>query len=876
MAIENEPEARCRRELETIASQYGREHPDYARALNELAELYRESGRYEQAERTFLEALDLYRSSLGRAHRETGYALNNLAILYRTTGQYALAEKLYHEATAIFRRSLPAGHPDLAIHLNNLALLYDSAGLYDLAQPLYQEAIGILEAAGLTRDLQYAHLLNNVGLLYCETGEPEKAVPLLQRAVGIRRRLPGGSPLFGISLGNAGVALQRLGRLDEAEAALVEAVAVVSGAWGPDHPVVLGFRMSLGVLQQTRGQIEAAETTYRETLAGLRRAFRDLHPAVGKGLTNLAMLCARTGRPREALALVQEALKGDEQRIEQVFSVSSDRHRVAMLQTARRNFDLLLSIVRDCLQADPDAVSAAADAVLRRKRLATEAWRFQEDQALADHHPELRDLIEQRRRLTTLIARAAMAGLCSREADPSFARLSEGARERDEVEAELARRLQGFDLVRRLEVVDARAVAAALPPDATLVEFIHFLAYGLTGESSLRYAAFVVRRDAPPRMIDLGEAAEIESAVEKFRRYTLTGTEADQVTAGLALRAAVFDPLLATLGGARKLLLAPDGALLWLPFDALPTEQGDYLVDEGYRITYLSTGRDLLRSGVSPLEEPGPALVVADPDFELAAPDAAPGTLPAEPPAAGLADSPACGLHRSLLATFAALPGTREEGREVAKHLGVRPLLREQALEGRVKGCSSPRVIHLATHGFFLAGPEPEAGEGLTAPAATASAHRKSVILANPLLRAGLALAGANTWQRGGRLPAEAEDGILTAEDVRTMDLSGTRLAVLSACDTGLGVAHGAEGALGLRRAFVMAGANTLVVSLWKVDDEATRLLMGELYRHLAAGQSVGEALHRSKQSLRANPVYGNPYFWAPFVLQGDPRSTLV
>src|SRR5262249_31723448 len=172
------------------------------------------------------------------------------------------------------------------------------------------------------------------------------------------------------------------------------------------------------------------------------------------------------------------------------------------------------------------------------------------------------------------------------------------------------------------------------------------------------------------------------------------------------------------------------------------------------------------------------------------------------------------------------LPGTRREGEQIAALLGVRPWLEEAVLDLRLKEQRSPRILHLATHGFFLRDQDWDRHAGPRTP-------RRQPRLENPLLRSGLLLAGFNTWRRGGQPPREAEDGMLTAEDVTGLDLLDTELVVLSACETGLGQVHAGEGVFGLRRAFVLAGARTLVMSLWKVPDLPTALLMDRFYDNL-------------------------------------------
>ncbi|HMX27688.1 MAG TPA: CHAT domain-containing protein, partial [Blastocatellia bacterium] len=335
--------------------------------------------------------------------------------------------------------------------------------------------------------------------------------------------------------------------------------------------------------------------------------------------------------------------------------------------------------------------------------------------------------------------------------------------------------------------------------------------------------------------------------------------------AGQALRAALFDPLRAALGEGKRLLLAPDGDLARLPFEVLPTDDGRRLID-AYQISYLGAGRDVLRWGAAVSGQPSAPVVAADPDFDLGARDAR-----------GQADAEEVRGRRTRDASWSALPfdqleGTRKEGERIAALLGVKPWLRGQALEKRLKECRSPRILHLATHGFFLTDQPRDLNQearGLGALGWQADKPFAAPGMENPLLRSGLALAGANWKNKGFTPPPEAEDGLLTAEDVTGLDLLATDLVVLSACETGLGEIHVGEGVFGLRRAFVLAGAKTLVMSLWKVSDEATRELMEDFYARILQGEGRAEALRQAQLTMKEK--YPDPYYWGAFICQGEP-----
>jgi CHAT domain-containing protein len=299
--------------------------------------------------------------------------------------------------------------------------------------------------------------------------------------------------------------------------------------------------------------------------------------------------------------------------------------------------------------------------------------------------------------------------------------------------------------------------------------------------------------------------------------------------------------------------LAPDGDLTRLPFEALPTGGGRRLIDD-FRLSYLGVGRDLLRFGAKTPEEPARPLVISDPDFDLS-PTSASG--PADP----VPRQRSRALDGSLC--FNPLPGTRTEGEHLAARLGVDAWCGDNALKGRLCSSAPARILHIATHGFFL---EDQAHD---LELAHAGLGRLSHALENPLLRSGLALAGANTWLRNQPLPPEAEDGLLTAADVSGLDLLATELVVLSACDTGLGTVQVGEGVLGLRRAFVLAGAKTLVMSLWKVPDQQTQELMEDFYQRLLAGEARADALRGAQLAMKER--YPEPLHWGAFVCLGDP-----
>jgi CHAT domain-containing protein len=288
-------------------------------------------------------------------------------------------------------------------------------------------------------------------------------------------------------------------------------------------------------------------------------------------------------------------------------------------------------------------------------------------------------------------------------------------------------------------------------------------------------------------------------------------------------------PLRASFGDATRLLISPDGELNLVPFEALVDDGGRYLI-ERYAMSYLTSGRDLLRMQIPRLSRSNP-VILADPLFGEAA---------------------ASGKAARDAIYFAPIAGTAQEARAIKSLFPEATLLTgRDATKAALQRLDGPRLLHIATHGFFLqdvAGQKPQ-------PAVTAQ---------NPLLRSGLALAGANVR------PAQEDDGILTAMEASSLRLWGTKLVTLSACDTGVGEIRNGEGVYGLRRAFVIAGAETLVMTLWPVSDAITREPMEAYYAGLRAGFGRGDALRQAKLAMLKQKDRQHPFYWASFIQSGE------
>ena len=390
------------------------------------------------------------------------------------------------------------------------------------------------------------------------------------------------------------------------------------------------------------------------------------------------------------------------------------------------------------------------------------------------------------------------------------------------------------------------AVQAAIPRDAALIEFALYRPFNprldnLDAYGEPRYIAYVISRQGELQWKDLGPAKEIEARLGAWRQAMRDPARHYVQQLGRAVDEKLMQPVRAVLGDAKLLLISPDSELNLIPFAALVDEEGRYLIQR-YSLAYLTSGRDLLRLQVARAEKSAP-LIVADPAF------GEPALTGSNEKTAGNPGSTRARIDLSRM-FFGPLPGVNDEVRALRKLLpNARFLTKEQATKTSLENTIAPRILHIATHGFFVSEPRTVAnestsrgGERLTSPAIRNN---------NPLLRSGLALAGAN----------HDDSEILTALEASGLNLWGTKLVVLSACDTGLGEIRNGEGVYGLRRALVLAGAETQMISLWPVSDRSTRDLMIGFYKDLMNGHSRGDALRQAQLQMLEDKSHSHPYY---------------
>ena len=888
----------------------GPEHRLVAVYLGNLGLFYDAQGSFEKAEPVLVRALDIFEKADGPDHANVALALNNLAETYRAEGQYAKAEPLYVRALAIREKTLGSESVDVGGSLNNLGLLYLGQGQLARAEPLLVRAVAIFEKALGPDDLSVATCLDNLGELYREEGQYARAEPLMVRAIAIAEKTLGPDhPDLATDLDNLALLYVYLRRFDEAEAAAARALAIDQKALSPDHPnvahcldtmaVVYEFERdftkaepfaarALDIYEKAFGPespdvavslnnvaaIYSAERQYAkaEPLLGRALAIDEKvlgvgHPLVAQGLANLAVQHFAQGDLDGAVRFQARAGDAREEELRRNLVAGSEDAKRQYLEQTEYETDMAISIQAARGSASAEALRMALTQVLRRKGRALDAIVDQLDALARSGSPEDRRLLDELSRARAQYASLTLGGPGQRGVEQHRRDLADASKRIDDLEMEASAR--SVRLRTELTPITLDGVAAAIPPGTTLVEYANYRPFDTTKtvQAAARYVVYTLTTDGTVRWADLGEAARIDAAVTAFREVlharddgTLSDVDTEVRPRARDLDALVFAPVRRLVAGSTRLLVAPDGQLCLVPFDALADERGRFAT-ETYEISYLTSGRDLLRLAARGQSREAP-VVLANPDFGGVDAGAGPGR--------GLelveeeSQNQTSVAATDVLATayFPSLPGTAAEAKALGELLpAARVLTGAAATKQALVQLSGPRVLHLATHGFFLAGARP-ASTNRGVELAGADAPAAAPPIEDPLLRSGLALAGANLHHGG--------DGILTSSEAAGLDLWGTKLVVLSACDTGVGEVHNGDGVFGLRRAFVLAGSETQVMSLWPVSDEGTRDLMIGYYRRLAAGEGRSAALRTVRLGMLRDPKRSHPFYWASFIVSGE------
>ena len=853
-------------------------------ALQQLGKTYRILDRYSEAESCLRKALRISEdTSVFRSHEST-VSIRELATVCFLQLRYAEAESLVRSAIRILKEAHMEDDSEFAKATNLWGYMCFDRGMYAQAESLYEIGMSVRIKLGQLWSAPMSESLNNLGEVYEVWGRYAEAETLYLRALRIREKDLGDQhPYLYYHLANLGELCALQGRYVEADQYLNRALGIVSKTYGSEHSQVARCTKALGDLYRWQGDYGKAESFYLRALRTNRKIFGSDHPSVTDCLDGLALLYGSMGDYTRSLSRYKELLSTKLNLIENVFSYASEEQKMRFADQYALIDGSFLSLAQ--VDGSQQSKVQGLEMTLKGKGIVFDALSAERQTAYCLHDDNVA-ATEERHRLTCgKISTMTLANMRKGKIQQEYLDTLQALRSaKDSLEVVLSRICSSFGEELSAERFTVNDVAAALPDGSVLWEFVRYEPYDFLKEGPdqektgpPRYLAFTLDHSGKVTLTDLGDANQIDSSINLARKliyqyrtiapYSAVESEKRLHQVSKELYRIIFAPLEAELGGKSDIFVSLDGQLNLLPLEILLCPDGGYVVEK-YRISYLSSGRDLLKFVKKP-EPTGAALVMVDPDFDFSyQASAQAGTRkPFTSSALNYTFEPARGVSGCLDVPFSPLSQTREEGKVISRMLQKRNGLKVSlqsggnAREEVLKDIdTAPWVLHLATHADFCGDID----------------LSENKLLENPLLRCGLAFSGANLLIKGnGKNRQQAEDGILTAFEASGLNLLGTELVTLSACETGLGEVRNGEGVYGLRRAFQLAGARTIVMSLWKVRDEETRQLMTKFYEVWLSGGRKKDALRQAALSVlndrRARGQSTHPLFWGGFVMLGDP-----
>jgi CHAT domain-containing protein/tetratricopeptide (TPR) repeat protein len=882
------------------------DHPTIALSLRYLAATLADLGDIGRSLALKERALAIAERNFGPNHYVTAEYLHTLAHAELREGAYARARQRFRRVLDIFEARYGPWHEYVATTYFTLARTDASLGDYANARREQARAVTVHARVGGPNHPFVATALTELAVVYREQGSPTEAIPLLERALAIREKNLGPNHRdVARTLADMASTHMQMGRSARAQVLASRALGIWERLDAPDAPDYATVLALYAEIQGNLGDSAAAKDLYERALRIRAKVFGTSHPLYADAESGLGLALANLQESNAALSTAVHAEATGREHLGLMLRSLPERQALNYAAARPRGLNVILSLSG----STPDAIPFALDGLIRSRALVLDeiAARQSAGRAAGEQTAPLWvALTSAQQRLTNLLVRGPgpMSPVLYRTVVEATRRESELA------EQALAEQSAAFRAERRRAQIGLDDVRAAIPPEGALVSFVRYersvfrtpkaaAASGANDPRPVRtvpsYMVLVLRPSGSPMAIPLGTATAIDALVTEWRVGLMAPNVAPAETAvrpvrvtGAELRHLIWDPVAKHLQGASRVFIVPDGSLSLVPFAGLPIAQASYLLETGPVIHYLSAERDLVLSARVSTAKRG-LLAIGGPAFDnrtlSSGTKAATASTPTRQQGAVRGPAQICGGLQAI--RFQPLAGTLQEVKELSSLWNARATSGEksdsaQVLVGRAASEAAfkqeaphYRILHLATHGFFLSDDcsTPTTGTrgvgGLSA-ARPLRAHA----VENPLLLSGLALAGAN--QRAAAASDE-DDGILTAEEVASLDLEGVEWAVLSACDTAVGEIKAGEGVFGLRRAFQVAGARTVIMSLWSVEDRSAMEWMRALYEaRLRRGLNTADAVHEASLTVlrqrRARGQSVHPFFWAGFVAAGDWR----
>jgi CHAT domain-containing protein len=797
----------------------------YLKTISNQGLLYATMGRFTQAEGFTAEALEMRKNKFGDNNTSVAASLNNYGVLKYNLARFNEAEKDFASALVIIKNNGLQSAMPFAIVLNNQAMLFQEVGRYQEAESVLNQAIGIAEKLQSNKSRNHLKFLSNLALLYQEMGKYAEAESIY---LSMEKKLGKNNPDYASMLNNQAALYLVMGKEDKIEDLLKRSASIYKSSFGENNPAYAKALSDLGNFYRYKARYADAEPLLDKALSIRETTLGKNHPQYVQSLEDLAILNWKKKSWDQAFMTYRSVMDKSIDFINAYFPPMSEAEKTKYWDVLSPRFQRFYNFALEASVENPPVIQDLYDYHIATKALLLNSTNKVKQAIFNSKDPQLiKDYVNWLDQKETL---ARLYAYSKEELKTQKINLDSLERATNAMEKKLSERSGDFSSGYATQKLSYSQIKNVLGETEAVVEIIRIQQYDQKFSDEAKYIALVLTKNMEmPKLVVLDNGTQLETRYAKFYRNAIQQKIDDAYS---------YDQYWARiepeLKGKKLIYVSPDGVYNQLNLNTLRKAEGDYVVNR-YDLVILGNSKDLiaLKSKKAKAQKKT-ATLIGFPDY-------------------GSND-------------VAALPGTKIEIETIGKLLKAagyqtNQYVQKTATESNVKSIKAPALMHIATHGYFLKDAD---HKGSAFGVNLENANN------NPLLRSGLIFAGGAATVSGKRMPnLESNDnGVLTAYEAMNLYLEGTDLVVLSACETGLGDVKAGEGVYGLQRAFLVAGADALIMSLWKVDDAATQQLMSTFYSNWLKLGNKQKAFKQAQLQLMTK--YKEPYYWGAFVMMGQ------
>ncbi|HET8860094.1 CHAT domain-containing tetratricopeptide repeat protein [Marivirga sp.] len=813
-------------------------------ATQELASVYLKVGKYSETEEILIKSLKRIVKLYGNDSRKIILPLVDFGKLYLIKGDYVQSEEYARRALEISESVFGENSTKNAPAILLLGELYETIGDYNKSEEFYRRAITVLEKQFGRNHVDVATTISRLAIVmfYKGTANPSEIENLLFEAKAtIGKRFSTKSPLYADLLKDMALFFISQDKLDEALSFLEQSENIWKEKVGKRNNIkAADIHILRGDVFYKQKKWRDAESEYSESQALNEKFFNNQHPEYVKATSRLSKVFYMDGNKRKAKTYIEEVMKNYTKFIEEYFPALSESEKTKYWNTIRNDYDFFNTMAITMNDRFPELIETVYNNSLKIKGLLLSSSIKMRERILNSNDSTLKtqyfEWLDKKESLSNAIS-MSQEQLVVENID-----LNTLAQDVELIEKNLSQQSELFNQGITKQDLSWEKVRETLQPNEVAIEMVRFRYFDHYITDSIVYLMLILKNEkrSRPEFVIMGNGNDMESKYFNNYRNAIKYRITDSYSYNN-----FWKPIEDNIGKNKTIYLSPDGVYNQINLETIPTDDGKYLIDNS-NIVWVSNTKDLFLNKVNPKQqqEEKTALLFGDPKFYLAS------------------RSDYISKFRSGATQISDLPGTKKEINALTQLFDnygwkTKDYLDEQATESKVKELESPKVFHIATHGFFTEKEDRNPKNSIG----------KNDLSDNPLLNTGLMLTGSGDLLAKTRYNYNIEPGILTAYEAMNLNLDKTDLVVLSACETGLGEVHGGEGVFGLQRSFLVAGAKTLIMSLFKVSDEATQKLMVSFYEKWLETGDKRQAFIDAKKEIRNQ--YKDPIYWGAFVMIG-------